>query len=61
MNIFEQYGIKEIADVCGIKKNIDLSCGETQLFIFVAENKRFTELEFITGNDLETSKVPLSV
>ena len=29
--------------------------------LFLAENKRFTELEFTTGNDLETSEVPLSV
>lgn len=33
----------------------------TLLFIFLAENKRFTEFEFATGNDLETSEVPLSV
>lgn len=29
--------------------------------LFLAENKLFTEFEFATGNDLETSKVPLSV
>ena len=29
--------------------------------LFLIENKRFTEFEFATGNDLETSEVPLSV
>ena len=38
-----------------------LSLLKTLLFIFLAENKRFTEFEFATGNDLETSEVPLSV
>ena len=34
---------------------------KTLHFFFFAENKRFTELKIPTGNDLETSKVPLSV
>ena len=34
---------------------------EAQQFFFLAENERFTEIEFTTGNDLETSEVPLSV
>ena len=34
---------------------------ETLYFFFLTENKIFTEFEFATGNDLETSKVPLSV
>ena len=38
-----------------------LSLFETLNFFFLAENKRFTEFNFTTGNDLETSKVPLSV
>ena len=38
-----------------------LSHEETLYFFFLTENKIFTEFEFATGNDLETSKVPLSV
>ena len=34
---------------------------ETLLFVFPAENKRFTKFKIATGNDLETSEVPLSV
>ena len=34
---------------------------EAQQFFFIAENERFTEFDFATGNDLETSEVPLSV
>jgi hypothetical protein len=34
---------------------------QTWYFFFCAENKRFTEFIFATGNDLETSEVPLSV
>ena len=30
-------------------------------FLFLAENKRLIELEFVTDNDLETSEVLLSV
>ena len=33
---------------------------ESWYFFFLAENERFTESEFIIGNDLETSEVPLS-
>ena len=34
---------------------------ETLYFFFLIENKRFTELEFAIGNDLETSEVTISV
>ena len=32
-----------------------------QLVVLLFDNKQFTELEFMTDNDLETSEVPLSV
>ena len=34
---------------------------ETLHFFFLTENQQFTEFVFTTGNDLETSEVPLSV
>ena len=34
---------------------------EAQQFFLLAENKRFTEFEITTGNDLETSEILLSV
>ena len=43
------------------KQKYNLPHGEIWYFFFLTENKRFTELEFATGNDLETSEVPLSV
>ena len=33
----------------------------SSIFIFLSGNKQFTEFDFTTGNDLETSEVPLSV
>ncbi len=55
--------IKDFADVKVRIPNPDDDYirSKTLLFIFLAENKRFTEFEFATGNDLETSEVPLSV
>ena len=40
---------------------IHITCGEAHQFFFLAENERFTEFEFTTGNDLETSEILLSV
>ena len=34
---------------------------EAYPILFLAENKRVTEFKFTTGDDLETSEVPLSV
>ena len=43
------------------KEEDNLPLLETLYFFFLTENKIFTEFEFETANDLETSKVPLSV
>ena len=43
------------------KEKNNLPLLESLHFFFHAENERFTELEFTTGNDLETSEVSLSV
>ena len=44
-----------------ITKNVSFHVARHSICCFSLKNKRFTELEFITGNDLETSKVPLYV
>ena len=44
----------------GMQKLLTLHLGRHAV-LFLAENKRFAEFEFMTGNNLETSKVPLSV
>ena len=51
----------ELTTMMQNREAIDLPYKKTLLFIFLAENKRFTEFEFATGNDLETSEVPSSV
>ena len=43
---------------CRDKEENNLPLFESQYFFFLADNKRFTELNFATGNDLETSEVP---
>ena len=43
------------------REEFDKPSCKAQLFIFRIENKRFTEFEFTTGNDLGTNKVPISV
>ena len=53
--------LKEIADFCGIKKQLTMHIARHSISSFSLKNKRFTELEFAIGNDLETSKVLLSV
>ena len=39
-------------------KECVISLHKTLYFLFLVENKRFTEFEFTIGNDLETSEVP---
>ena len=43
------------------KEENNIPLFEIWLFALLAENKRLTEFDFATGNNLETTKVSLSV
>ena len=49
--------LKEIADVCGIKKNLTFHCSSHSKFFYLLNISELSILKNVTANDLETSYI----
>ena len=49
--------LKEIADICGIKKNLTFHCLSHSKFFYLLNISELSILKNVTANDLETSYI----